>query len=149
MIYITFKQLFNTMNAAEAMGGSGGAHLSHHGIDEITYWEIEDRTSISMTLKDQPGILQKALNVFSKNDINLTRIQSRPPKMIDHERTIDFYADFDGKIDDAHVNSAIEELKTMQAKITIVGTPEVPWFPTQIEDFDHIGKRVLSSGDGI
>lgn len=37
----------------------------------------------------------------------------------------------------------------MSAKVTIVGTPEVPWFPTQIEDFDHIGKRTLSSGDGI
>jgi len=28
-------------------------------------------------------------------------------------------------------------------------TPEVPWFPTRIEDFDFIGKRVLSEGDGI
>lgn len=37
----------------------------------------------------------------------------------------------------------------MQAKVTIVGTPQVPWFPTQIEDFDHIGRRTLSSGDGI
>jgi phenylalanine-4-hydroxylase len=33
--------------------------------------------------------------------------------------------------------------------VTIVGTPQVPWFPTQIMDFDNIGKRVLSSGDGI
>ncbi len=37
----------------------------------------------------------------------------------------------------------------MQAKVTIVGTPQVPWFPTQIEDFDHIGRRTLTSGDGI
>ena len=33
--------------------------------------------------------------------------------------------------------------------VTEVGSPEVPWFPTQIEDFDHIGKRVLGEGDGI
>ena len=33
--------------------------------------------------------------------------------------------------------------------VTKVGTPEVPWFPTRIEDFDHIGKRVLGEGDGI
>jgi len=25
----------------------------------------------------------------------------------------------------------------------------VPWFPTRIEDFDHIGKRILGEGDGI
>jgi len=30
-----------------------------------------------------------------------------------------------------------------------MGTPEVPWFPTKIEDFDFIGKRILGSGDGI
>ena len=124
--------------------------MSHHGSsDQKTYWEIEDRTSIALTLNDKPGILQQALNVFTKNNINLTRIQSRPPKMINHDRTIDFFADFDGKIDDTHVKLAIDELKTMQAKVTIVGTPEVPWFPTQIEDFDFIGKRTLSSGDGI
>ena len=30
-----------------------------------------------------------------------------------------------------------------------VGSVEVPWFPTRIEDFDHIGKKILSEGDGI
>lgn len=33
--------------------------------------------------------------------------------------------------------------------MTEVGTPNVPWFPTQIEDFDQIGKKILSEGDGI
>ena len=50
--------------------------------------------------------------------------------MIDHERTIDFFADFDGKIEDRNVDKAINELKGMQAKVTVVGTPQVPWFPT-------------------
>ena len=53
----------------------GGAAMSHHGsMDEKTYWEVEDRTSVALTLNDQPGILQKALNVFTVNGINLTRI---------------------------------------------------------------------------
>ena len=34
-------------------------------------------------------------------------------------------------------------------KVTEVGTVEVPWFPTRIEDFDHIGKKILGEGDGI
>lgn len=25
----------------------------------------------------------------------------------------------------------------------------MPWFPTRIEDFDHIGKKILGEGDGI
>ena len=103
MVLIQEIQLFSTENAA-SVNAMGGAHMSHHGVDDKTYWEIEDRTSIALTLNDQPGILQQALNVFTKNGINLTRIQSRPPKMIDHERTIDFFADFDGKIDDLNVD---------------------------------------------
>ena len=34
-------------------------------------------------------------------------------------------------------------------KVTEVGTVEVPWFPTRIEDFDHIGKKILGEGQGI
>ena len=30
-----------------------------------------------------------------------------------------------------------------------MGSVEVPWFPTQIEDFDNLGKNVLAAGDGI
>lgn len=26
---------------------------------------------------------------------------------------------------------------------------EVPWFPLRLDDFDHIGKRILGAGDGI
>lgn len=37
----------------------------------------------------------------------------------------------------------------MSEKVTTIGTPEVPWFPTHIEDFDNIGKKVLTEGDGI
>ncbi len=50
--------------------------------------------------------------------------------MINHEKTIDFFADFDGKLNDSHVEATIEELKKMSSKVIIVGTPEVPWFPT-------------------
>lgn len=40
-------------------------------------------------------------------------------------------------------------MKKIAVNVTTVGGPEVPWFPTQIEDFEHIGKRVLTEGDGI
>ena len=30
-----------------------------------------------------------------------------------------------------------------------IGTSVVPWFPLHITDFDEIGKRTLSEGDGI
>ena len=37
----------------------------------------------------------------------------------------------------------------MTNNIQEIGAPEVPWFPTRIEDFDFIGKKTLSEGDGI
>lgn len=130
------------------MMGAAGHHATSEP-DMKTYWEIEDRTSILFSLADQPGILQKALNIFTNHGINLTRIQSRPTKLIEKNKIIEFFADFEGNLHDPHVHQAIEDLKSLAAKVTIMGTPQVPWFPTQIEDFDHIGKRVLSSGDGI
>ena len=69
--------------SSEAMGAS------HHGVsgaDTKTYWEVEDKTSISFSMADSPGVLQRALNVFTAHGINLTRIKSRPPKMIEKER---------------------------------------------------------------
>lgn len=39
-------------------------------------------------------------------------------------------------------------VKTGQG-LVMMGTKEVPWFPTKIEDFNQIGKRILSEGDGI
>ena len=44
---------------------------------------------------------------------------------------------------------AIDQLRIISNRVTEVGTPEVPWFPTRIEDFDHIGRTVLGEGDGI
>jgi hypothetical protein len=70
-------------------------------------------------------------------------------KYISDHRNFEFYADFDGHLTDANVINAIEEIKLLAEKVTIVGTPEVPWFPTQIEDFDHVGRIILSEGDGI
>ena len=63
-----------------------------------TQWELEDRTAMSFTLSDQPGILHQALQVFTKHKINLTSLQSKP-KMIEKQagRTIDFYVDFEGR----------------------------------------------------
>ena len=48
------------------------------------------------------------------------------------------------------MTSAIAQLeKLSNKKVIVIGTPEVPWFPTHIEDFDSIGKRILGAGDGI
>lgn len=43
----------------------------------------------------------------------------------------------------------ITELRAISGKVTIIGSREVPWFPTHIEDFNHIGKTCLGPNEGI
>ncbi|CDW76459.1 phenylalanine 4-monooxygenase [Stylonychia lemnae] len=117
--------------------------------DTRTYWEIEDLTSIQIALPDQQGALFKILDVFRSHSVNMTRILSKPDKMIDGKMIVNFQADFNGRITDSKVQNMIKDLETVSEKVTILTTPEVPWFPTQIYDFDHIGKRILGAGDGI
>ena len=57
--------------------------------------------------------------------------------------------DIEGKSDDPNVKQALRELRRLSKSVTTVGGPEVPWFPTQVEDFVHIGKKILSEGEGI
>ena len=73
-----------------------------------------------------------------------------PSKFIENNwREVDFYVDIEGDLNNPNVQKALNDLSLIVNKITEVGTPEVPWFPTRIEDFDFIGKRVLTEGDGI
>ena len=82
------------------MGGSGVAP----GMDKLDLWEMEDRMAILLTLEDNsPGDLNKALNIMTENNINLTAINSRPPKLINKKRTMNFNIDFEGTHDQPNV----------------------------------------------
>lgn len=80
------------------------------GKDKKSFWEIEDRTSIAFSLDDRPGVLMKALQIFTDNNINMTRIQSKPTRYVKEKRLYEFYADFDGAQMDPKVAKAIGEL---------------------------------------
>jgi prephenate dehydratase len=88
-------------------------------------------------LSEAHGVLNKALNILTSNRINLTRIASRPSKIVkDNWRQVDFFIDFEGNLADQNVKSAIRELDFIADRVVEVGTPQVPWFPTTIEDLD-------------
>jgi phenylalanine-4-hydroxylase len=113
------------------------------------YFEVNDKTGIIVTLEDKPGILNKALSVMDKNNVNLTHIQSKPSKYHKETHAFDFYLDFYGTVEDEHVRDMIGELSEMSKHLTICGTPDVPWFPASIFDINKIGKKTLCEGDGI
>ena len=68
--------------------------------DAIQLWEMEDRVGILLTLDDSPGILNQALTILQNNKINMTSIQSRPPKTVSNESIINFNIDFHGSFED-------------------------------------------------
>jgi chorismate mutase/prephenate dehydratase len=79
-----------------------------------------DKTSLMLSVKDQPGILYKVLAPLAAGGINLTRIESRPSrkKIWDYV----FFIDLDGHVEDAAVAGAVEELREACEAVKVLGS---------------------------
>ena len=73
--------------------------------------DVPQRTSIVFSLKDRIGALQSALEPFSKRDVNLCKIESRPSR----RKPWDYYFFIDclGHFDDPLVQQSFSELESM------------------------------------
>ncbi|HKK01435.1 MAG TPA: prephenate dehydratase [Desulfuromonadales bacterium] len=80
----------------------------------------QDKTSIMFSIKDQPGILYRMLEPFSKRGINLSKIESRPLKKKAWEYI--FFLDMDGHIRDTNVHDAVEELRDYCQFLKVLGS---------------------------
>ncbi|MGB0409650.1 MAG: prephenate dehydratase [Opitutales bacterium] len=67
-----------------------------------------DKTSLVISLKDEPGALEKTLRPFASRGINLSKIESRPSRKKAWDYL--FFIDFSGHYDDPQVHEALEEL---------------------------------------
>ncbi len=79
-----------------------------------------DRTSILVTIKDEPGALYKMLGVFYQHSLSLTRLDSRPA--LSGEQRYHFFIDFNGHWDDEAVKTAVEELSKVVLDIRHMGS---------------------------
>ncbi len=79
-----------------------------------------DRTSVMFALKDEPGILYRALQHFADERLNLSRIESRPSR----RRAWDylFFIDLDGHMEDEPVSAAMEGLSTTCDFMKVLGS---------------------------
>jgi chorismate mutase/prephenate dehydratase len=80
---------------------------------------IPAKTSLVITLPDEAGALLRALLVFGKHNINLTKLESRPKPKTPFQYL--FYLDFEGNIADENVQLALEELSGATSFLKIVG----------------------------
>lgn len=80
----------------------------------------KDRTSILFSIKDKVGALHDMLIPFSRNKINLTKIESRPSK----KRAWDYYffVDCEGHQQDKKVQKALKELEQKSKYLKILGS---------------------------
>jgi len=79
-----------------------------------------DKTSVMFSVKDEPGILYRMLEPFSKRGVNLSKIESRPMKKKAWEYI--FFLDMEGHIEEENVRAAVEELKDYCQFIKVLGS---------------------------
>ncbi len=85
----------------------------------------QDKTSILFTIRDRVGALYRMLEPFAQNQINLTKIESRPSRYRVWEYI--FYVDFEGHVEDALVQAALERLREECLFLKVLGSyPKEP-----------------------
>ncbi|KAI3776717.1 hypothetical protein L1987_46505 [Smallanthus sonchifolius] len=90
------------------------------------------KTSIVFSLDEGPGMLYKALAVFSMRDINLTKIESRPQRKRPILRPVGnsdglnfdylFYCDFEASMADHNAQNALKHLKEFATFLRVLGS---------------------------
>lgn len=79
-----------------------------------------DKTSILFSIKDRVGALHRILLPFAENQINLTKIESRPSKKRVWEYV--FYVDFEGHASEPRVQRALEALRDECIFLKVLGS---------------------------
>ncbi|WP_405293149.1 prephenate dehydratase [Methanobrevibacter sp.] len=80
-----------------------------------------DKTSIIFSIyEDRPGGLYKILGIFQKNNVNLTKIESRPSKKGLGKYL--FFIDFEGHLDDELVKNIIKEIDENTYFLKVLGS---------------------------
>ncbi len=79
-----------------------------------------DKTSLLIGLHDKPGSLFAALGIFAKNNLNLTKIESRPIR--GELGKYIFFLDIEGHREDKNVACALKEMKGRALFLKILGS---------------------------
>lgn len=82
---------------------------------------VQNKTSILAKTEDKPGGLVRFLQSFEDENVNITKIESRPVK--DKGFQAVFYLDFEGHIDDKNVQRVIEKNR---------GINEIKWLGSYV-----------------
>ena len=79
-----------------------------------------DKTSMLISANNKSGSLHSILEPFAKNNISMTRIESRPSRQGMWNYV--FFIDIDGHVDDENVAKAIAELEAAASVVKVLGS---------------------------
>ncbi len=80
----------------------------------------DDKTSIMVSVKNQPGALYSLLEPFRKHRVDLTRVETRPSRTATWSYV--FFIDFIGHCDDENVRQALDEISSVVAELRLLGS---------------------------
>jgi phenylalanine-4-hydroxylase len=107
--------------------------------------------SLLLTIPHKVGTLKKCLDVLSRFDINLSRIQSKPAPGSARVK-YEFVVDVDENVSANKLQEAIQYLNRTPdvcEKVTFLGSEKIPWFPRHISDIDYFSKQTLDAGSDL
>ncbi len=80
----------------------------------------DDKTSIILSTKNEPGALYFFLGEFARRNINLTKLESRPTRLKPWQ--YNFFLDFDGHRTDKAAREALESLDRTSSFVKVLGS---------------------------
>jgi len=102
------------------------------------------RSTIFFQTINEPGSLENALRLFWKNNINMTRIESKPS--LKSSSKYDFIVDFEGTQEMETTRDLVTDLRQNCIRVEMVEAKTVPWFPQSLSDLDYCVSGTLDAG---
>jgi chorismate mutase/prephenate dehydratase len=82
--------------------------------------QVPAKTSLVLSVSNEPGSLAEVLNAFRAEDIPLVKLESRPT--INNAWQEMFYMDFEGNVGDRRVQRVLEEVRRHTMYLRVLGT---------------------------
>ena len=80
----------------------------------------KDKTSIIVSTRNQPGALYQLLEPFQRNNLSLTRIETRPS--LSGTWAYVFFIDFEGHCEDPKIKAVLDEIVEQSVELKILGS---------------------------
>ena len=93
--------------------------------------QVPAKTTLTMSTVQTPGALLEALTILKDNNINMTKLESRPITGNPWEEM--FYLDVEGNVDDGPMQNALDALKKTTRTLKVLGCyPSEEISPTRV-----------------